>query len=152
MKKLLFLLSIFAITLSCSSDDSNDSNSLKGSYIGSDFYIGCNIDNYFTDELENFYENSKLIITDDGTGYINLLVSNSRCYKQAVAQNASITIANEISENTFMIDLIGNTFISESNIFKDGRYTISKLTNSELKLMFNLNYSQDYFVLFKLEN
>lgn len=137
----LLLIILFS---SCSKDEASNSLNLKGVYVGVDFYIGCPKEKYFPDEISNFINRTKLEIGQSNNGIINTFVSNSRCFKEAVSQNASFNFFEQLSETTFLVDISDNSFESVDNIFTNGRYKVL-FQNNQLKIF--LNEASDHFIL-----
>lgn len=144
MKKVILLVLILMV--SCNKSEDLDSTSLEGEYIGTEFFIGCDLNNYYSDEMDNFYQRTKMTISSSNSGVINALVSNSRCYLQARAENGSVSFTEKVNETTYLVDFTGNNFESESNIFKNGRYKV--LIQGGNKIKFIIDEGRDYFILF----
>ena len=113
MKKLLFLFSIFAITLSCSSDDSADINPLMGTYAISN--VNWNTSDF---ELQNALEilknnSANIIISKNGLGIIDVYsnkafnISKGGGVKSSfvIRINGSFNILDKTSENEYLVDV-----------------------------------------------
>ena len=162
MKKLFFLLSIFAIVLSCSSDDSSaDKNPLMGKYTISN--VNWNTSDYGLQnalEILNNYS-AKIIISENGLGIIDVYsdkvfsvnkLSGTAASVFALKINGSFNILDKTSENEYLVDVDGfATGCYGCNGMNDGTYRITVDNNQNIKFHFKV-IGQDCWLEFKKES
>ena len=161
MKKLLFLFSIFAITLSCSSDDSDDNNPLMGKYTISD--VNWNTEDWVFEtalEILKGYE-SNILISEKGLGLIDVYSDRYFTVRKlngeggsafALKINGSFNILDKTSENEYLVDVDGfATGCFGCVAMKDGTYRITVDNNQNIKFHFKV-VGQDCWLEFKKES
>ena len=159
MKKLLFLFSIFAITLSCSSDDSADINPLMGTYAISN--VNWNTSDF---ELQNALEilknnSANIIISKNGLGIIDVYsnkafnISKGGGVKSSfvIRINGSFNILDKTSENEYLVDVEGNAAGCFACNIKDGTFRITVDNNKNIKFHFKIQ-EYDCWLEFKKES
>ena len=161
MKKIFFLFSIFAIVLSCSSDDSADINPLMGTYAISN--VNWNTSDYqLQNALEILKNNSaKIIISENGFGimdvyskqYFNVTKEDGVTNIAFVLQiNGSFNILDKTSENEYLVDVDGFATGCFGCInMKDGTYRITVDNNQNIKFHFKVE-EYDGWLEFKKES
>jgi len=162
MKKIFFLFSIFAIVLSCSSDDSADIHPLFGEYSISNVNWNTSSDSYLQNALEILKNNSaKIIISENGLGIIDVYYNRYFSLTKddgvtgiafALKINGSFNILDKTSENEYLVDVDGFATGCYGCIkMKDGTYRITVDNNQNIKFHFKVE-EYDGWLEFKKES
>ena len=134
MKKLLSLLAIFLIVLSCSSDNSETQEDVKGQYILQDVICYCYFNGYdFTKNQLWFFPEEKLLVSK-GDSNDGIFITKPNNPSKYIIKDGVLTLNEsdseytiEVNQDEIILTYIDNPIIADDEItyvFKKGNIEI----------------------------